>query len=124
MGATTMELYRQKEREVLTAALAVYPGSAPGWLYKQLEAAAAEVATWPAEKRARINWVFEESDATLDGFRVGDKVERHAASDYKFPGTVVAVLTKLSGERRYVVEDDRGTLFVQSDKTLVRTKQL
>lgn len=59
----------------------------------------------------------------MTSFRIGDKVERHAASDYKFPGTVVAVFAKLSGERRYVVEDDRGTLFVQSDRTLVKAER-
>lgn len=50
-------------------------------------------------------------------YAVGDHVQR-AGSDYKFPGTVVAVFTKLNGQVRYVVEDDRGTLFIQSDKSL------
>lgn len=50
-------------------------------------------------------------------YEIGDLVQRRG-SDYKFPGTVVSVFRKLSGEVRYVVEDDRGTLFVQSDKSL------
>lgn len=52
-------------------------------------------------------------------FQIGDQVQRAPGSDYRMPATVVAVFTKLSGQIRYVVEDDRGTLFVQSDKTIV-----
>jgi hypothetical protein len=51
-------------------------------------------------------------------FKLGDPVQRPHGSDYRFPGTVVAVFRKLSGEVRYVVEDDRGTLFIQSDRTI------
>lgn len=42
---------------------------------------------------------------------VGDKVKR-VNSDYEFIGTVVSVFYKLSGTTRYVVEDDRGVLFI------------
>ena len=42
---------------------------------------------------------------------VGDLVER-VNSDYKFVGTVVSELKKTTGLIRYVVEDDRGVLFI------------
>lgn len=48
---------------------------------------------------------------------VGDPVER-VNSDYKFDGTVRAVFTKNSGLTRYVVEDDRGVLFIMNRKNL------
>ena len=51
------------------------------------------------------------------GFLVGDKVEK-VGGDYTFEGIVVAAFKKLSGARRYVVEDDRGVLHVYSDKIL------
>lgn len=57
-------------------------------------------------------------------FAVGDLVQRKG-SDYKFPGTIVAVFRKLDyttglldGPVRYCVQDDRGTLFIQSESTL------
>lgn len=53
----------------------------------------------------------------MSGHRVGDPVGR-VGSDFRFDGVVVAVFHKLSGELRYVVEDDRGVLFVQSDRNL------
>jgi len=43
--------------------------------------------------------------------KVGDKVER-VNSDYRFVGTVVSVFEKTTGQTRYVVEDDRGVLFI------------
>jgi hypothetical protein len=51
------------------------------------------------------------------GFAVGDRVEK-VGGDYTFAGVVVAAFTKLSGQVRYVVEDDRGVLFIFSDKNL------
>lgn len=68
-------------------------------------------------------------------FAVGDRVTRKG-SDYHFPGIVVACFRKLTADQhngiwraeptampaaggwRYVIQDDRGTLFIQSDKTL------
>lgn len=50
-------------------------------------------------------------------FKLGDKVDRKE-SDYHFPGTIVAVFNKLSGTERFVVEDDRGILFIMSEKNL------
>ena len=68
-------------------------------------------------------------------FQTGDRVQRKG-SDYHFPGIVVARFRKatemehdhlwrsvsdrltLTGQWRYVIQDDRGTLFIQSDKSL------
>ena len=44
-------------------------------------------------------------------FIIGDKVEK-IGGDYTFKGTVVAAFHKLKGQPRYVVEDDRGLLFI------------
>lgn len=46
-----------------------------------------------------------------DAFRVGEPVSK-VGGDYRFDGHVVAALTKRSGARRYVVEDDRGVLHI------------
>ena len=40
--------------------------------------------------------------------------------DYSFDGVVVAVFFKLGGQVRYVVEDERGLLFIFSEVNLVR----
>ena len=48
---------------------------------------------------------------------VGDTVKR-VSSDYTFIGTVVAKFNKLSGLVRYVVEDDRGVLFIWNEKNM------
>lgn len=40
-----------------------------------------------------------------------DKVIKQGG-DYTFEGTVVGIIKKLSGQVRYVVEDDRGLLFI------------
>lgn len=53
----------------------------------------------------------------MESFALGDKVEK-IGGDYTFVGVVVAAFDKLSGVRRYVVEDDRGVLHVYSAKTL------
>lgn len=50
-------------------------------------------------------------------YKVGDRVRRRN-SDYRFDGVVVAAFSKLSGAVRYVVEDDRGILFVQSESSI------
>lgn len=47
----------------------------------------------------------------MDDIVVGDTVER-VNSDYRFVGTVVSVFQKTTGQVRYVVEDDRGVLFI------------
>lgn len=57
------------------------------------------------------------SPAAASEFDVGDKVKKKD-SDYRFDGVIVAVFAKLSGVVRYVVEDDRGVLFIHSDKSL------
>lgn len=44
-------------------------------------------------------------------FLVGDNVSK-IGGDYRFDGIVVSAFVKRSGERRYVVEDDRGVLFI------------
>jgi molybdopterin converting factor small subunit len=45
---------------------------------------------------------------------IGDKVEK-LGGDYTFAGVIVADFTKLSGQRRFVVEDDRGVLHIYSE---------
>jgi len=44
-------------------------------------------------------------------FKVSDRV-RKCVGDYRFCGTVVAAFDKLSGERRYVVENTDGLLMI------------
>lgn len=50
-------------------------------------------------------------------FPVGSKVSK-VGGDYRFDGTVVAAFAKLTGQIRYVVEDDRGVLHIYSEKNL------
>jgi len=50
-----------------------------------------------------------------------DKVEK-IGGDYTFVGIIVADFFKLSGARRFVVEDDRGVLHVYSEKNLKRAQ--
>lgn len=50
-------------------------------------------------------------------FQVGDRV-RKDEGDYTFEGVVRAVFTKRSGVIRYVVEDDRGLLFIFNSSQL------
>lgn len=47
--------------------------------------------------------------AVPPGFAVAKR-----GGDYSFDGTVVAEIEKLSGARRYVVEDDRGLLVIMN----------
>ena len=49
--------------------------------------------------------------------KVGDKVKK-VGGDYKYEGIVVAVIVKLSKRIRYVVEDDKGMLFIFNNKSL------
>lgn len=44
-------------------------------------------------------------------FERGDRVEK-VGGDYSFEGVVVSEVKKRSGAIRYVVEDDRGLLFI------------
>lgn len=44
---------------------------------------------------------------------------KKVGGDYSFSGMVVAVVVKKSGAIRYVVEDDRGLLFIFSEANLV-----
>lgn len=50
-------------------------------------------------------------------FHEGDQVEK-SVGDYRFQGVVVGVVRKLSGEVRYVVEDDRGLLLILNERQL------
>lgn len=50
-------------------------------------------------------------------FNVGQRV-RKDRGDYIFEGEVVARFNKRSGLRRYVVEDDRGLLFIFNEGSL------
>lgn len=52
----------------------------------------------------------------------GEHVEK-ITGDYTFAGFVVAAFSKLSGEVRYVVEDDRGVLHIFSDSQLAAKPQ-
>lgn len=55
----------------------------------------------------------------MPAFSIGDPVSK-VGGDYRFDGVVRGVISKLSGEIRYVVEDDRGVLHIYSDMLLVR----
>lgn len=50
-------------------------------------------------------------------FNIGDSVSK-IGGDYRFDGIVRAVVIKGNGDIRYVVEDDRGTLFIFNAKQL------
>ena len=50
-------------------------------------------------------------------FNIGDRVEKQGG-DYTFEGVIVGVIEKRSGAIRYVVEDDRGLLFIFRDTQL------
>lgn len=53
----------------------------------------------------------------MEELKVGDKVSKKGG-DYRFDGVVVASFVKLSGVRRYVVEDDRGVLHIYGPQNL------
>jgi len=50
-------------------------------------------------------------------FKLKDKV-RKVGGDYKYEGVVAGIVYKKSGQIRYVVEDDRGMLFIFNEKGL------
>ncbi|MEE9401928.1 MAG: hypothetical protein V3V47_01895 [Desulfobacteria bacterium] len=50
-------------------------------------------------------------------FKIGDRVFKHVG-DYEFRGTVLSAFDKLSGVRRYVVENGEGILHIFNDKQL------
>ena len=58
----------------------------------------------------------------LQDVQIGDTVER-VNSDYKFVGTVRSVFEKNSGLVRYVVEDDRGVLFIWNRKNFEKVSE-
>ena len=51
-------------------------------------------------------------------FEYGSKVKK-VGGDYSYDGVVAGIILKKSGEIRYVVEDDRGMLFIFKDTSLV-----
>ena len=65
---------------------------------------------------------FKPVNTGLKHFSVGDLVSK-TGGDYKFDGVVVAAFVKLSGQQRYVVEDDRGILHIFSSKNLMPREQ-
>lgn len=53
-------------------------------------------------------------------YKVGDKVNKKRG--YKFPGTIIAVMTTLGGELRYVVEmDEFHLLHIFNHEQLTKT---
>lgn len=44
-------------------------------------------------------------------FALGDQVEK-VGGDYRYDGEVRGIVIKKSGKPRFVVEDDRGVLFI------------
>lgn len=58
-------------------------------------------------------------EQTSRELQVGDIVEK-TSGDYRFKGEIVAAFPKKGGQRRFVVEDDRGLLFIFSPKQLTR----
>lgn len=68
-------------------------------------------------KRAEALSMNIERKIALPVFQVGDRVIKDGG-DYTFEGTVVAVIHKLSGAIRYVVEDDRGILLIMLESKL------
>ena len=49
--------------------------------------------------------------------QLGSMVEK-VGGDYRYNGVVVSMFKKISGAVRFVVEDDRGTLHIFSEKNL------
>jgi len=49
----------------------------------------------------------------MDEILVGYEVHK-TSGDYKFDGTVIAIITKKNGMIRYAVEDDRGLILIMN----------
>lgn len=49
--------------------------------------------------------------------KVGDEVKK-VGEDYTYEGIIAGIVHKRSGQIRYVVEDDRGMLFIFNEKSL------
>src|SRR5215217_7694109 len=56
-------------------------------------------------------------------FKVGDKAEK-AVGDYDFSGTIIGVPTKLSGQVRYDIEDEKGSIHIFSGKQLRKSSTM
>lgn len=65
----------------------------------------------------KLSTGFSRKIANMIELSIHDKVEK-IGGDYTFVGHIVAVFQKLSGQVRYVVEDDRGVLHIYSYKNL------
>lgn len=52
-------------------------------------------------------------------YTIGDDVYK-IGGDYRYEGVIVAVVRKLSGSIRYVIEDGRGLLFIFNEGSLGR----
>jgi hypothetical protein len=50
---------------------------------------------------------------------IGDRVEK-IGTFYIFQGIIVSVFNNLSGEKKFVVEDDQGVLHIYSAKNLTK----
>ncbi len=50
-------------------------------------------------------------------FERGDKVKK-VGGDYTYEGSIRSIIHKNSGQIRYVVEDDRGMLFIFNENSL------
>ena len=50
-------------------------------------------------------------------FKLGEKVQK-VGGDYIYEGVVAGIVYKTSGQIRYVIEDDRGMLFIFNEKNL------
>lgn len=51
-------------------------------------------------------------------YKLEDKVKK-TSGDYIYEGTIVGIVCKLNGTIRYVVEDNRGLLFIFNEAQLV-----
>ena len=63
------------------------------------------------QQKEQKNMPLKPVNGVSSTIQVGYLVER-VNSDYKFVGTVVSEFKKTTGLTRYVVEDDRGVLFI------------
>lgn len=56
-------------------------------------------------------------------FEVGDKAEK-SVGDYDFSGTIIGKSTKLSGQVRYDLEDEKGSIHIFSGKQLRKSSTM